>query len=277
MAFSSSLIINDRPLLSPPSKASYSHHDTVPEEQGIEISEKVFTCGYGAEPSINTTAWKRYLTSRVQTFLDSASDYIPPGEYWVHVRFRVRKDGSLTDIKAMDDPGFDLAKFAETVIRKGPGWNPGQQSRLSYHTQPIAFIITEDEQDTVTQPETYLWPYSCSPVITEACIDSVLWQNYIDQRTRVVVESMSNRIPAGTYKVETLFLIEKNGNISDVRIRKGCRPDLDSLAKEIIRKAPDWEPSTRNGKFTRTYKKQIITFNIQGQDCKNGLKDNSIL
>jgi protein TonB len=41
-----------------------------------------------------------------------------PGTYTVQVRFLVERDGSITDVQALSDPGFGLKKAAEDVIKK---------------------------------------------------------------------------------------------------------------------------------------------------------------
>ena len=66
------------------------------------------------------------------------------GTYTVNVRFLVEKDGSISDVVALNDPGYGLAKAAEKVVKTGPKWTPGQQGGKtvrSYHTQPINFVI----------------------------------------------------------------------------------------------------------------------------------------
>lgn len=256
--------------------------DTLPTIIDSKYENELIVCEFeDFEASINPTIWKKYLTSRLQRIFDSVSDRIPAGKYVALVEFVVEADGRITEVKAIKDPGFDLARFAEEVIRKSPRWTPsvrrGRNVR-SRHTQPITFIIEENKKkQSATVRQTIEPSYSCSPVITEACIDSALWVNYIDQNVKKVADTINNRIPAGSYKVETLFLIEKNGTISEVRIPKACHPELDSIAMKMIQNAPAWQPSTRNGKFTRTYKTQTIIFNIPDPDCKNSLNRNSIL
>jgi protein TonB len=68
-----------------------------------------------------------------------------PGTYTVNVRFLVEKNGRITDVKALNDPGYNLALGAERTIRTGPKWKAGQiggRKVRSYHTQPIIFMIS---------------------------------------------------------------------------------------------------------------------------------------
>jgi protein TonB len=58
----------------------------------------------------------------------------------------VERDGSIADVKALNDPGYGLSKGAVDVVKKGPKWRPGEQNGRqvrSYHTQPITFVVSE--------------------------------------------------------------------------------------------------------------------------------------
>lgn len=68
------------------------------------------------------------------------------GAYAVQVRFLVERDGSISYVEALNDPGYGLAKAAVKVIKTGPKWRPGEQNGKkvrSFHTQPITFVINE--------------------------------------------------------------------------------------------------------------------------------------
>ena len=93
--------------------------------------------------------WRRHLESQLQRYIeDAASQGMPPGQYTVHVRFLVERDGSVADVSVVgSDPGYGLGKGATDVVKKGPKWSPGEQNGRkvrSYHTQPITFVIAEE-------------------------------------------------------------------------------------------------------------------------------------
>jgi protein TonB len=99
------------------------------------------------EPSVDRLLWRKHLESQLGPFIvNAAKRGLKPGQYIVNVRFLVEKDGSISDAKALQNPGFGLAKGAEKVVKTGPKWTPGQQNGMvvrSYHTQPIAFVVSE--------------------------------------------------------------------------------------------------------------------------------------
>lgn len=99
------------------------------------------------EASVDQKQWIRHLQSQLQRYIeDAAANGMDPGTYTVQVKFLVERDGSIADVQALNDPGFGLGKAAESVVKKGPKWNPGIQNGKqvrSYHTQPITFVVQE--------------------------------------------------------------------------------------------------------------------------------------
>ncbi|MBO9682825.1 MAG: energy transducer TonB [Flavisolibacter sp.] len=106
------------------------------------------------EASIDRNQWIRYLQTQLQRYIEiAASNGMDPGTYTIQVKFLVLKDGSVTDVKALNDPGFGLAEAAVKTVQIGPKWNPALQNGKpvnAYHTQPITFVIQEQEDDKKT-------------------------------------------------------------------------------------------------------------------------------
>ncbi|MBB1283399.1 energy transducer TonB [Flavisolibacter sp. BT320] len=112
----------------------------VKEEDENKIFEKV-----EIEASVNTSQWRRHLERNLMPYIeDAAAGGMAPGQYTVNVRFLVERDGSITEVNALNNPGYGLGKGAEQVVKNGPKWSPGEQNGRkvrSYHTQPITFVI----------------------------------------------------------------------------------------------------------------------------------------
>jgi protein TonB len=118
----------------------------VVEAPKVEDENKIFE-KVEIEAAVDVKQWRRHLESQLQRYIeDAASQGMSPGQYTVQVRFLVEKDGSITDVKALNEPGYGLGKGAEEVVRRGPRWSPGEQNGRkvrSYHTQPITFVVSE--------------------------------------------------------------------------------------------------------------------------------------
>lgn len=91
--------------------------------------------------------WRRHLERHLVRYIEEAAYAgMPPGTYTVRVRFLVEKDGTINRVKALNQPGYGLARGAEQVVKSGPAWVAAEQNGRkvrSYHTQPITFVIME--------------------------------------------------------------------------------------------------------------------------------------
>jgi periplasmic protein TonB len=98
------------------------------------------------EASVNVAKWRRQLEKNLQAPVENAAKKgMKAGYYTVLVRFLVEKDGSISDVKALNDPGYGIAEASVKVVATGPRWTPGEHNGRkvrSYHTQPITFVIS---------------------------------------------------------------------------------------------------------------------------------------
>ena len=115
-----------------------------PPPETIDTSALIFT-KTEVEASVDRQQWIDHLTKNLQSPIEKAARKgMKPGTYTVMVKFLVEKDGSISDVHALNDPGYSLAKAAEKVLSTGPKWKPGMLNGKvvrSYHTQPIIFVI----------------------------------------------------------------------------------------------------------------------------------------
>ena len=136
--------IKDENLAAPPVDEGKAVVEAPKAEPEDKIFEKV-----EIEAKVDVGSWRRHLERNLQRYIeDAAAKGMAPGTYTVQVKFLVERDGSITDVRALNDPGYGLGKGAEEVVRKGPKWSPGIQNGKevrSYHTQPITFVIQEME------------------------------------------------------------------------------------------------------------------------------------
>lgn len=115
-------------------------NDTVPKNDPLFTKVEI-------EAAVDKEKWTMHLQKSLQSYIEQASiKGMESGTYTVNVKFIVMKDGSLTDVKALNDPGYDLAVAAIKTVQTGPKWFPGLQNGKpvnSYHTQPITFVIQD--------------------------------------------------------------------------------------------------------------------------------------
>ncbi len=91
-------------------------------------------------------AWTRYLERYLNRDLP-IDNGAPPGKYTVVVSFVVSKTGDISDVQALNDPGYGTKAEAIRVIQKGPKWKPAVQNgrNVMYrHKQSITFVVSEE-------------------------------------------------------------------------------------------------------------------------------------
>lgn len=72
------------------------------------------------------TAWRKRITKSLSTS-NFVAKRAKRGEYTVRVAYIVTKDGSISDVKCITDPGYGMCGEALRVVRKSPGWKPAPQ------------------------------------------------------------------------------------------------------------------------------------------------------
>lgn len=114
-----------------------------PEEE----TDKIFTVvQVPAEFPGGIQGWSRYLERTLNRDLP-VENGAPSGKYSVVVSFVVSRDGSISDVKAENNPGYGTADEAVRVIQRGPKWKPAIQNGKNViyrHRQAIVFQVQED-------------------------------------------------------------------------------------------------------------------------------------
>lgn len=90
------------------------------------------------------------------------------------------------------------------------------------------------------------------------------WKQYLERNLNAQV-AQDNGAPEGTYTVQVQFVVDKEGNISDVRALTTHGYGMEDEAMRVIKKGPKWTPAQQNGRQVKAYRKQPITFVIQGE------------
>ncbi len=112
-----------------------------------EDYDKVFTVvQIPAEFPGGIAQWSKYLERNLNRDLP-VDNGAPPGKYTVVVSFIVSKTGDISDVQALNDPGYGTKAEAIRVIQKGPKWKPAVQNGRNViyrHKQSITFVVSED-------------------------------------------------------------------------------------------------------------------------------------
>src|SRR5215216_1779211 len=103
---------------------NFSFAQNTNDTTGVTTFEKV-----EVEASVDAVQWRAHLEKELLPVIERAARKgMKAGRYVVNVRFLVEKDGSISLVQAINDPGYGLAKGAERVVRYGPKWKAGEQN-----------------------------------------------------------------------------------------------------------------------------------------------------
>jgi hypothetical protein len=137
------------------------------------------------EASVNKKEWRTFLEKNLQPVIEyAAGNGMPTGQYTVNLRFLVKKDGSITDFKALNDPGYGLVQKVLAIIPNSPQWKPAEQNGKpvnSYHTQPITFVISEGSDSKEKNNSGNTYPNIGAAEIKLKGIHDLLWVNQTDE------------------------------------------------------------------------------------------------
>jgi len=90
------------------------------------------------------------------------------------------------------------------------------------------------------------------------------WRQYLERNCNGQVAS-DNGAPEGTYTTMVQFVVDKEGNISDVKALTNHGYGMEQEAVRTIQKGPKWTPAIQNGRQVKAYRRQPITFQVQGE------------
>jgi|SRR5687767_9609049 len=99
----------------------------------------------------------------------------------------------------------------------------------------------------------------------EANTNEKTWMEHIKKKTQLP-DSILKDIPAGIYKVNVQFVIDKHGNIGQIKAKNDPGFGLAVRAESIISTYNGtWKPATQCGRNVNAYKTQPISFVVSSQ------------
>jgi protein TonB len=84
------------------------------------------------------------------------------------------------------------------------------------------------------------------------------WQRYIQ---KAIISQLGEFSDADYGTCVLQFIVDKNGNVSDVKATTMAGTKLAEIATNAIRKGPKWTPAMQNGRYVNAYRIQPVTLN----------------
>lgn len=90
------------------------------------------------------------------------------------------------------------------------------------------------------------------------------WRNFLERTLNATVP-VYNRAPEGTYTVVVQFVVDKEGNVSDIIPLTNHGYGMEKEVIRVIKKSPKWQPAMQDGRKVKAYRKQPVTFLIASE------------
>lgn len=88
------------------------------------------------------------------------------------------------------------------------------------------------------------------------------WRKFLERNLKGDV-AVENDAPAGIYTVVMQFVVDKEGNLSDIKPLTSLGYGMEAEVMRILKKSPKWSPAIQHGKPVKAYRKQPVTFVIE--------------
>lgn len=116
-----------------------------PKAQEEDYDKEFKTVQIEAQFPGGQAAWIKYLQRNLNSDTP-VENGAPPGNYTVIVSFLVDKNGNISEVQSLNDPGYGTAAEAVRVIKKGPAWKPAVQNGRNViyrQKQSVTFQVAE--------------------------------------------------------------------------------------------------------------------------------------
>lgn len=152
------------------------------------------------------------------------------------------------------EPQHDVMQWAHSLVAYNCE-NKSEQSTL-YSANPLNMqtesqLVTQDDKEKSTNIDDELPSFPGG--------DAKL-REWIKKNMKYPSYAKNNGIEG---QVLVVFIVEKDGSISNAEVSWGVDPSLDQEALRIVNKMPKWKPGTQNGVAMRVKYRLPITFTLK--------------
>jgi hypothetical protein len=180
----------------------------------------------------------------------------------VYVGFVVERDGLLSDVKILKDPGYGLGEQVVAAVKKSPRWKPGEFKantvRVQY-TLPVNINVRGYER--ATQPEQTGIIYTTKEVDEQPSYTATGSAGFAADINKNIDPSKLIGLTPGAYQVPVTFVIESDGSASNIT----ASSKYSALNEEVVRAIATlkkWKPGMIKGKSVRTKIQYKIKINF---------------
>ena len=147
---------------------------------------------------------------------------------------------------------YESGKIRSYSVVNGSGL---QQLFLAYDTSGNIFKDNSGEDMVFTKTE----------IEAEYPGGQAAWADFLRKNLRMPDLSKYD-IPTGTYTAIVRFIVNKEGNVSDIAAETNVGYGMEQEVIRLIRFSKNWKPAMQNGRMVKAYRRQPVTFMIDNGD-----------
>lgn len=206
----------------------------------------------------------------------------------VIVRFVIETDGSLTDIKIVQDLGHGTGEETVRVLKSSPKWNPARKdgkpvrsnftlpilldygAKAAVEVKPGGDVPPPPPMNPAPPPPPPARPVEVTPVDDQHLFTEVEIQplppggmqaflQYIGENYVYPKEAEAAEVSG---RVITTFIVEKDGTLSNVKNIRDLGHGTGEEAVRVIKNGGKWKPGVQNGQSVRVQFTMPIVLNL---------------
>jgi protein TonB len=160
----------------------------------------------------------------------------------------VKKEDIPPEVEKLEDTKIDVVS-QEGIKDEGLAAPPPDEGK-----QVVEAPKVEDENKIFEKVE----------VEAEFPGGNAAWRRYLTNKLNAQAPADAGA-PPGNYTVIVRFIVDKQGNISDVKAITNHGYGMEDEAVRVINRGPKWTPAIQNGRNVNAFRSQPITFQVTGE------------
>lgn len=108
-------------------------------------------------------------------------------------------------------------------------------------------------------------PDAIAPIVDIKAKYSGHWEKFLLRHLNGNVP-VDNGAPIGRYTVTVQFIVDKEGNVSEIKATSNAGYGMEEEAVRVLRKADKWSPAIYNGYKVKAYHTQTIIFEVNSEE-----------
>ncbi|WP_338769151.1 energy transducer TonB [Bernardetia sp. ABR2-2B] len=178
----------------------------------------------------------------------------------VFIQFVVDKDGSIVDAKVVKSVDKELDAEALRVIQNSPKWIAGKQRGKNVKVRmniPIVFTLDKaSEQESI-------FTIVEKPAHYKGGMDA--FYKYVRKNLKYPESALESELEG---RVFVVFVVDKEGNITETSIGKSLSPDCDAEAIRLLEESNQWTPAEQRGRKVKVRMNIPIVFKLDPKEVK---------